>query len=717
MLDLSVPIRALEGVELAADEEQPLAFYVLPPPPRVAVVEGQPQLELLRFVRNGELTGGHLRLVVELSHPAALLKRVRTGLADTLGQDEDHIVMRPCPIEAASAELLFVGRETTSDGGLTAILSRRYGRTTAQSIAPYSAAFSVTLTPDGVRLLEASIRSAGAPVGIIYRLQVEGLWPAQRIVAHIDWGRVYDHFSVHLKEGALLAMNDVQRITEELVENRAIRIDAVQGLVQEDGSPPLDLSPALQWVQRELVEKFCEPVMPLSREPAHASLGTVGEIFGVGTSFAAKRLTQIERATADIDFQLARVLVRTLTAQTHLADLLGGASPDGRIADADPTHPFFERMSLGVRTSRPLAEVHASEIVLQFGYGTTSTAERLTAEAPQARFETWANLSPERTWTLRPELTFAADSPFDPGERTLLASLTGQGRELTLDLDRLLGLRRIEVRAPVDPRVLMTIAALTRRRGAEAPVERELAFEAGGPAQVAWFRDCKPEDRIEISTAYLLNDGRRVRAPVAVADTAIVRLPPPFPGELTVQLIADDDWTGLERVVVAIQKAPELPAGTRTFDKPGAVVALNLDMPDPTQRGFRYRMTRTWASGVVEEDDWVETDVPVVVVGRVAANKLVVDVAPIGPELPQAGVLLIEVDLLYIDAENQVRDVAKSVLRALADKFRWEVNIKDPGRRRYEYRVTVHRTSGPPTVGPWTASTSRLLAIPVTAAG
>jgi hypothetical protein len=219
VLDLNVPIRVVEGVELAADDERPFAFHVLPPPPRVAVVDGQPQIEMLRFVRDGQLTGGHLRLIVELSHPAPLLKRVRTALADALRQDEDRIVLGPCPVETASAELLFVGRETTADGGLSAVVSRGYGRATAQSIAPFPAAFSVTLTPDGVRLLEASLSAAAAPVGIVYRLTVEGLWPAQRVVAHIDWGRVYDHFSLHLKEGALLAVNDIQRITETLVEN------------------------------------------------------------------------------------------------------------------------------------------------------------------------------------------------------------------------------------------------------------------------------------------------------------------------------------------------------------------------------------------------------------------------------------------------------------------------------------------------------------------
>jgi hypothetical protein len=104
----------------------------------------------------------------------------------------------------------------------------------------------------------------------------------------------------------------------------------------------------------------------------------------------------------------------------------------------------------------------------------------------------------------------------------------------------------------------------------------------------------------------------------------------------------------------------------------------------------------------------------VVLVGRTSANKLVVDVSALGPELPEAGVRLIEVDLSYIDAPNQVRDIQKAVIGARADRFHWEVDLRDSNLRQYQYRVTVHRTSGDSQIGPWTTTSERLLAIPIT---
>jgi hypothetical protein len=712
MLDLNVPTRTVGGVDLAVDEQDRLAFYVLPPPPRVASVDGRPQLELLRFVRDGALFGGHLRMAVELAHPPGRLDAARSALVEQLR--DEAVLLRPVPVTEATAELLFVGRETNSEGGLTELLHREYGRVAARLEAPHTATFAVSLTADGVRLVEAALRSGGAPLGIIYRLQVEGLWPAQRVIARVDWSRVYHHVSLHWKEGALLAVEDIRKTAEQLMEHRAITVQVVQGLVAEDGGTDIDPAAAIAWIQRELVERFCEPVMELSREPAHASLGTAGEIVGVGTSFAAKKLTQVEHAVAQVDFQRAIVVKRTLTAHAHLADLLSGASPDAHIADVGTGHPFFERFTLRVQTARSLAESHVSELVLHFGYGTVQESLRLTREAPEGQVETWADAATDRTWTLRPEVTVAADAPVDAGRHLSLPPLTGQGRELTLDVDRLLGLTRVDVFGPSEATIAMTLVALRHTRGGEACAEREIALTPQAPKQSAWFIDYAAGDRMEARAKYLLADGRLIEGDRVDVDTRVLRVPPPFRTALTVQLFADDDWSDLDRVVVSLQKRSDLLTGTFVFDQPGQALAVNLDMPEPFDRAFRYRMTRTWSSGAVEEDDWVATDVPVVLVGRVAAHKLSVELTPVGLELPEAGIALIEVDLSYIDAEHQVRDVRTEVIRARADRIRWEPAIRDPGRRSYQYRITVHRTSGERTVGPWTSSTARILPIPVT---
>jgi len=251
------------------------------------------------------------------------------------------------------------------------------------------------------------------------------------------------------------------------------------------------------------------------------------------------------------------------------------------------------------------------------------------------------------------------------------------------------------------------------RAGAAAEGPRGVTLTPAAPRATAWFRDLHPGDRIEARTKHLLADGRAVDAPPAIVDTRIYRLPPAFPGAMTVQIFADDDWSELDRVTVALQKSEASPAGTVVLDHAGASASVSLDMPDPADRRYRYKAARTLKSGDVEEDDWVETDRSALLVGRVAADKLVVDVTPVGLELPEAGISLIEVNLQYVDAPNQVRSTPTDVIRARADVYRWTVALKDPSQRTYQYRVTVHRNTGATEVGPWTASSDRVLLIPV----
>ncbi|MFI5099122.1 MAG: hypothetical protein ACHQE5_01185 [Actinomycetes bacterium] len=717
MLDLGVATRIVAGVTLAGDDQDPFAFHVLPPPPRVASADGTPQLTLLRFVDQGQLKGGHLQLQTELSYSDAQLEPVRQQLALGLTNDRDRarISLHPVTVTGGSAELVFVGQETQPDGGVTALLQRSYGTATPNFDPPYATAFSVLLTPEGVSLVEAALRTGGAPVGVIYRLQVEGLRPALRILAHVDWGRVYDQLSSDFRQGFLFFTEDVQKVSEKLVESKAVSIRVVQGLVDPAGAPA-DLAPALAWIEREVVERFCQAVTPLSREPARVSLGDVSEILGVGSGYVLKQLDQPDRDAIDLDFQRQAVVARTLTCQAHLADLLQGASPDQHIADAAPDHPFFAKMWLHVRTARPLAETFVREVIAHFSYGTTDTPLQLTPPAPEGRAGTWADQSPTRTWSLPLDVTFADDSPVDPGVQVHLDGPSGQTRELTLDLESLLGLRRIDVAGSADARVSGTRVDVAQYRGQDAQGDpRGLMLLPGQPPAPAFFRDVRPGDRIVATVKYLLQDGRIVELAPLTVDTRALRLPPPFPGAMTVQVFADDDWSDLRQVVVVLQKSPDLAAGTFVIDKPGTALVVDVDMPDPADRSYRYKVTRIRASGVTEEDDWVQSDASALFVGA-SAGKLVVDVTPVGVELPVAGISSIEVDLQYVDAEHLVRDVQTAVIRALADRFHWEVALKDPARRTYDYRVTIDRNTGQRQVGPWTTSSDRILTIPVSRA-
>ncbi|MCA9652498.1 MAG: hypothetical protein KC501_21460 [Myxococcales bacterium] len=715
MLDLSHPVRQIAGVDLAQDTSERATWYVLPAPPSVVRVDGVPDLRLLRIIEDGQLRSGDFHLRVSLAWAQEQLDEAKALL-----EEEAHreVTLLPLPVLSAEADIVFAGREpvSESDDTLPPFELRRYGSGQPRLDPPYSAALSTALTADGTRLVDAVMRGGGAPIGVSYRLLTEALRPGMQVTARVDWSRSYEHFSSHRRTGGFLYTEDVRELVEKLVEDKVIQISAVSTLgVDEEGGAD-GLQEALAWVQRALVERFCNPVMELRREPAHVSLGTVGEIFKVGHAYQVKALTQVEHAVAEMRLDVATVVRRTLLTQTHLADLLGDADPDEHIEDAEPDHPFFARHELRVRTARSLATDGVSELSADWCYGDRQITLRLTPDEPEAELSTWRDASDGSQWSLVGQVTFADDSPVHAGESMSLPPVEGHGQELTLDLAALLRLHRVEVITVPDPeRVLATRVRLRQLQGEDLVEERELVFSGDQARATATFADMAPEQRIEARYGWLLAGGRLLEAAPVVLDTTILRIPPPFAGAFTVRLVSAEDWSELDRLLVSVSKVEDGPGHNLIFDGPGQLRAVALDMPDPTDRSFVYRVKRFWSDGREEEDEPVHTDVAMVMVGGTPANRLVVDFEPLGSELPVAGIHLIQIDLQYVDVPNRLRHSDQLEIRALADRPRWSVELADPTHREYEYRITTYRSSGETQVGPWTKTSERLVVVPIVA--
>ncbi len=177
------------------------------------------------------------------------------------------------------------------------------------------------------------------------------------MVARVDWGRAYEQLSSHARRGYLVLVDDLFKLSERLVEDKVIAIDVVQGLAAEDGVAPVEdaTATALEWIQRMLIERFCEPVLALDREPARASLGALGELAGVGAAFEVRALAQVERSVATVDLQRPAVVVRTLTVQAHLGDLLGGAAARRAHRRRGPRSPLLPE-GLAAPPQRAIAE-------------------------------------------------------------------------------------------------------------------------------------------------------------------------------------------------------------------------------------------------------------------------------------------------------------------------------------------------------------------------
>ncbi|MDM7853462.1 hypothetical protein [Cellulomonas alba] len=711
MLDLAGSTRTVAGVTVAPDVDDPARFLVVPATPRVDVGAAGPDLQLLRFVTGGALTGGYLRMGVSLAVDDAAVDAATAALTDEAGRP---VVLAPLPVLSGAADLTFFGRADPQPGVVSPIVRTTYGSAVLGFAAPHRAAFAVTLTADGVRMVEAGLRAGALPVGVTCRYVVEGLWPAVHVVARVDWSAVYDYVSSTYELGLLLFREQVDHLVQQLQQKSAVSVTVVRS--DAAGTDPATTSAAvaaaLDFVQTTLLDRLCEPVLPFGTDAAGA-VGDSATQLALGAAYRVTALHLTESETDVFDLSQARVQTRTLTAQASLGALLGATDPGAVIVDAGADDPFFSRFHLDVTTARPPGDLGVAAVVLDVRYGSQDGPIRLTPDEPTGSFECFADASPDRSYVLAARVQLAPDSPVDPGAEVDLPPVHDTARQVTLDLEAALGLVRLDLEGPADDRVVASAVTVTHRRGDAALASRDVALTAARRAGTATFRDHRDGDRLVVGGVHQLADGRQVPIPDVPVETSVYRLPDPYAGSITVLVTTDTTWTDLTAVVVALAKDETAQPATLAFAAPGSQ-AVALDQTDPTDRSYRFRVTRT-AGGVTTTDDWRTSDAPVLAVGEVQTGDLVVDIMPVGPELTSAGLRTITVELVYVDVAHQVRDEHTVVIAARADTFRWDVHLADPTLRDYQYRVTRQLLTGEVRAGPWVDGHDALLPVPVTA--
>jgi hypothetical protein len=710
LLDFTAAPRVAAGLTVASDSGGPGTWWILPPPPRPATTaDGKLDLQLLRFVKDGNLTGGYLRLGLVVGVPDATVAAAAADLA--AAPTDAPPALSALPLLDARADLVFFGHDPAATEAGSPLVAGHYGSTVLNATPPHRGAFATMLTPEGVRLVESGLRASQVPIAARCRFTVEGLWPSVRVTAQVDWHSAYEHFSTEFQAGALLVSQDVTHLVHRLVQDRVIQVSAVE--TPAPGADPAaasaDVDAALAFIQTELVDRFCTTLLPLDTDPAKASLGDLPTI---GAAYEVKSLAEIETAVARYDFQRSSVSRRVLTSQAALG-VLAGADPGDYIVDVGPTDPFFTQFRLDCHTARPLSDSHLVEAILDVAFGTRSASLQLTASAPDAAFTCFADASADGTWTLTPRVTFASDSPVAPGTLVTLPSVRGTARDVTLDLDAALGLVHVDVTGSTDARLAATLLTVTATSGTTQLSTGSLTLQPTAPTGTVWFQGLGPGTVLTAAGQHLLVDGREVQIPPTPVDTTAFRLADPFAGTITVQIVTDAVWSELSHLDVTIQKDETSPARTFSFDAPGAV-AIALDQLDPTDRSYRYRVSRV-VGHVTTEDDWRVGDAPILSVGRVSASQLVVDVEPVGPELPTAGLRAVEVDLVYVDAPHQLRVEHTHVIAAKADTYEWVVPIVDPALRSYQYRVTKTLLAGGQKSTGWLDSSDPILTVALTA--
>ena len=191
----------IDGVALLRDKEDPLAFYYIPPYPRVATLDdGLPRMSFVTYVgETAEVSRGLIHFLFTLELPQDVFDALQRKLDD---QVSGAILKGPVPLLIEKEEEGYEGPKpsfqvissTLSGSGEGAFQSTLVTSGVAPITPGSMAAVSALLSPEATNLLNASLTAPTSDVSVAVTAYYEAALPSYQGTVFADLNTVYEHF-------------------------------------------------------------------------------------------------------------------------------------------------------------------------------------------------------------------------------------------------------------------------------------------------------------------------------------------------------------------------------------------------------------------------------------------------------------------------------------------------------------------------------------------
>ncbi|MFT3861567.1 hypothetical protein [Micropruina sp.] len=748
MLYLDAPFHTIDGVAVFGDHADRQQWYYLPGVPRIATVNGLPQLSLIKF-KGTAGTGGFLNVDVDLGLDPDVVDELAGRIAAIENLPEPPRLAQ-LPVIDGTVRMMLFDAETpvpVPPGGaqpqpapvdpdaLKFVLKLSHAAKPAL-YGDNRAAFSVQLTHEGITTLEQAMRGVLSPIGIVYSLDFLGMRPAYHVSVHADWDLIQKHLEEHEEFSLpLVYQSSIDKFVDSLVESRAIEIKADTFVLEEDGSAVIARrDQAMDDIRDMITETFFEPTLdPIdSSDAADKGVRTAGRIMQAIASAGASEncmfrrrevdVTRIESKRLDVTMSERITIKRTVYPQGHLSGLFRtltdqGLPLDQFVTEVDLDDPWFERRRLKVIARAEWASDQVRSISVLMSYGGEVQSLLLTSAQPEAEVS-WSSRLVGGGMAREVELTYTVNfAGVDGTERPI--SLTSQPQTVLVDA--------IEI----DPRELYSISpvpvvALSYPWDRYPNVEVELSYAdpAEGIAQddVLLLNSTATEQtwpmfvrNPELATGRFRVTHRAVDQRDLVgqwgdieSERIIVR--DPYPNGLILDVVPVLNWTVVKRAFVDLsytdlehniveQESFEFSATAE------ATQQFKVRLADVTRRDVDYRVTFVNADGsVVEVPPSVTAGRRITVRADMLGHRLVrVRSAP-DADFAGAKVRELTVELRYTDTAAGIEVADRVQFHAAGESDAFEFDYVDATRTGFEYRVTTTFTNNLSRTRDWAPS-------------
>jgi hypothetical protein len=471
MLALERPLGVVAGLALFGDHADGKRVFYIPTRPQLAKAGNAPEISFVKF-RDADASSegvGLLSFTTELVASEEQLEKATSHLTRQ-GMPEPWLVQVPW----IGGKAVFAAALQQGDGFVETML----GEVTPDLAATNRAMFSLRLSEEGARLIDALLRMDGpSPLGVRYELEYAGLRPALDARIRADYSRIYKELSWGFQVGVAYegvgVRASVESATQKLIESGAIQIEVLH--FTDDAALQARVDDAIRWIEDRILQDFFKTsLQPAAHEDllkraielatalgaatlqdalkdstlagklaqqlgvspdALQRLGGAGGGMGGGAGaaggesefslqlqFSFRDIHQEELKTITLDWREARAEKRIAAPQGLLSSF--GVTP--HVIEAADIGTFWDRLNVTVRALGDLAEAGAQLMVVQLAYpdenapATQNACSFQPGQVQPKQFSAWTNGKPPR-YRVRTEVHFDQHGPW-PGP----AAFTGR---------------------------------------------------------------------------------------------------------------------------------------------------------------------------------------------------------------------------------------------------------------------------------------------------
>jgi hypothetical protein len=771
MLYLNPPFPIIRGVSLFRDHLDPLQWYYLPVSPRLSQIndaatgKSRPALQLIKF-RGDAGGGGFLNFDVNVGVDENVLDDIKAELrSPQFRLPPGPIQLSPVPLTGGTVKLLLLGQESpapprpagspaatnsaaaapTLDPNLPRFVTRISHEAHPALYLDNQAAFSVMLDEAGVTLLEQALQGNMAPIAVVYALDYLALRPAYNVHLRMDWDRIQKHMDEHFGVNTLFTSIDIDKAVDELVENRAIVLEADTFVPEGEDTAGIisNRDRALNEVRDMITDAFftssIDPVKPRSddwdkatRTAARvATIVATGGWAGIGT-FSYKKFDykRVDRKVLDVTMRERTTVKRSIYPQGHLTGLFQVLRDQNlKISDfvtaVSLNDPWFQKRRVTVipRVDWTTDSVSSLNVTLRYG---ADARNLILDKSTPSKEVVW--LSRLHNGVIERDVVVSYRVNFQ-GVDTHERPVTLQSPEQIVRVENL----------EINPRELYSVVMVpvtvpaagfpwARYPLVEAHLRYDDAARALHQQQVFLLTKEKPGDtwplfvleRGDVPISYRLiyraADNRDYTTPWTSTLDQQVIVRDPFPQKRTVTVVPAVDWNIVDQIFVDFdyEDAPNNFRVTESInltESDRASKTFSVDLRNPNARRVAYSVTILFKDGQVAEIPQSHTLEPRVFVRADMRGRRIVSVSAPRVDFAARKIARIQVDLRYLDGQAALRFDGSVTLNSNTDSGSFEYDYVDLAKPRYEYRVTIFFLNGMTREKDWQSTAAADLSI------